>query len=205
MVSRTRFDIRQHGRTILIVLGGFAVLNIAGFLLLVRPQLLDANALSGANNPRIEALRAKQDRVIELEAFVEALGQAQVDLKTLQEDVLATREQRMVAVQSEIHDLCRKFRIDLELVSYEFGELSAEALEFQRMEVPLTGGYGELRGFLQAVESSEKFIVVEKVVLGQAKDGGVMLDLKITLSTFFDSPVLRQKRTGASRRRRGKA
>jgi len=202
--TRPRFDIRQHGRVIAIVLGALLVTNVAGYLLLVRPQLREYSALTGVNNPRVKVLRAKQDRVLALEAYVEALDQARADLHTLHSQVLATREERMVAVQAEIRDLCNEFNIDLELVNYEHGELSAEALEYQRMVVPLTGGYTSLRGFLQAVESSKKFIVVEKVVLGQTKEGGVLLDLKITLSTFFDSPELRRKRIEASRRVRRK-
>ena len=203
--SRNRFDIRQHGRLIVLVLGALAVVNIGAYFLWVGPQLREFNAVTGANSPRIQLLRTKQENVRDLEAYVEALDQARADLRTLQKDVLATREERMVAVQAEIRDLCNEFKIDLELVNYEFGELSAEALEFQRMVVPLTGGYSSLRGFLQAVESSDKFIVVEKVVLGQTKEGGVLLDLKITLSTFFDSPKLRKRRTGAARRSRRKA
>jgi Tfp pilus assembly protein PilO len=203
--TRSRFDIRQHGRPILFVLGGLLALNLAGFLLVVRPQVREFRALTTENSPRAQLLRARQDHVEALEAFVDALGQARTDLQTLREQVLSTRERRMVAVQAELRDLCERFNIDLELVNYEHGELGAEALEYQRMVVPLRGGYSALRGFLQAVESSDKFLVVEKVVLGQGKEGGVLLDLQITLATYFDSPELRRLRETAPRTARRKA
>lgn len=191
---RSRFDIRQHGQLILFVLGGLLALNLAGFLFVVRPELRDYRALTTENSPRAQLLHAREDHVEALEAFVEALGQARTDLQTLRQEVLSTREKRMVDVQAELRDLCERFSIDLELVNYEHGELGAEALEYQRMVVPLRGGYAALRGFLQAVESSDKFLVVEKVVLGQGKEGGVLLDLQITLATYFDSPELRRLR-----------
>ena len=70
------------------------------------------------------------------------------------------------------------------------------------MIVPLEGGYQNLRSFIQAVESSEQFIVVERVQLGRSNEGGVMLQLNITLATYFDAPELRKQRgeTRAPRR-----
>ena len=56
------------------------------------------------------------------------------------------------------------------------------------MIVPLQGGYAALRQFLNAVEESDKFLLVERVVLAQGQDGGVLLQLNITLTTYFDAP-----------------
>ena len=95
---------------------------------------------------------------------------------------------RLVEVQAEIEDLCGRFDIDLDLVSYDHDRLVAEDLDVMRMEVPLVGGYSALRRFLQAVESSEKFLVVEQISLGKGKDGGVLLQMNITLATYFDAP-----------------
>ena len=64
------------------------------------------------------------------------------------------------------------------------------------ISVPLEGGYANLRKFLQAVEGSDKFLVVERVALARGKQGGRMLDLNISLATYFmASPELvRRKR-----------
>ncbi len=203
--SAKKFDIRQHHRGILIGLGVVLLLNVAFFLVGVRPKLREFQALTTENSPRARALKAKQEKVETLEGFVAALEQARDDLGTLRNEVLSTREKRMIEVQAEIADLCQKFNIDLDLVSYDHGELKAEALDVQRMTVPLQGGYAALRGFLQAVESSDKFLVVEKVVLGQGKDGGVLLELQITLATYFDSPELRRQQLLAPRRKSRRA
>ena len=64
------------------------------------------------------------------------------------------------------------------------------------MNVPLEGGYPALRRFLQAVEQSDKFLIVERVALAKGKEGGVMLQLNITLATYFNAPadVIERKR-----------
>jgi hypothetical protein len=56
------------------------------------------------------------------------------------------------------------------------------------MVLPLEGGYASLRGLLEAVERSDKFLVVERVTIGQGRDGGVLLQLNVTLATYFDAP-----------------
>jgi len=68
--------------------------------------------------------------------------------------------------------------------------------------VPLEGGYHNLRGFIQAVESSSQFLVIERVVLVRSKEGGVLLQLNITLATYFDAPELRRARAGEDGRAR---
>jgi Tfp pilus assembly protein PilO len=59
------------------------------------------------------------------------------------------------------------------------------------MVVPLEGGYANLRKFLQAVESSSKFLVIEQVALAQGHEGGAILQLNIALATYFDDPEAR--------------
>lgn len=185
---KKRFDIRQSTAPILIVMGLFLVANVAFYSLLVRPKVREFQAVSQAGSPRIKALQAKRARVEKLESFVRGLQQARDDLRKLRTEVLSTREQRLVDVQEEVERLCREFNISLELVSYDYPKLPAEQLEGVRMVVPLQGGYTALRQFLHAVEESPKFLLVERVVLAQGEEGGVLLQLNITLTTYFDAP-----------------
>ena len=170
------------------MLGSVLVLNLVFYAALVRPKVQEYRALSAENNPRVQTLRARQAQVDELEAFVAALEQARTDLTTLREEVLSTRELRMIDVQTELADICELFSINLDLVNYEHAVLNDEELEVLRMTVPLEGGYAALRRFLQAVESSELFLIVERITLVQGKEGGVLLQLNITLSTYFQAP-----------------
>ncbi len=65
--------------------------------------------------------------------------------------------------------------------------LREEGLDRFAMVVPLQGGYASLRKFLQAVEASEKFLVVESVALDGLARGGTSttLNLNITVASYF--------------------
>lgn len=184
---RFRFDIRQAGPRILVVLLVLAVLNGGFYLLATRPKMKEHSGLVVGSQPQLTRLENRRREVEAQERFLEALQTAQQDLQRLREDVLSTRQRRMVEVQRELEALCARFAIDLDSVTFESELLESENLDKLTMVVPLQGNYANLRRFLQAVESSDKFLLVERVALAEAKLGGVMLELNVTLATYFDA------------------
>ena len=113
----------------------------------------------------------------------------------------------MVTAQLEVADLARQFGVAVEKVEYRNETLMDEGLDYMGMVVPLEGGYTNLRRFIEAVEESDKFLVIESVSLDQAKDGGTLLQLNIALATYFDAPGVPEEqrerpRRGRSSRRR---
>ena len=186
--QRFKFDIRQAGPRILIVLAVLLVLNVGFFLVATRPRAQDYRALAQGSETELTALERRTREVERREDFLGALQKSEADLHRIREEVLSTRELRMVEVQSELEALCQQFQIDLNSVVFDSDLLLHEDLDKLIMVVPLQGNYSNLRNFLQAVEDSEKFLLVERVALAEGKEGGVLLDLNITLATYFDAP-----------------
>ena len=198
---RLKFDIRQAGRPILFVLLVWFLLCAAFYLVLARPQVQRYRNLVENSDPQRQALAARRAEVERRETYLEGLQQAERDLAHLREQVLSTRDLRLVSVQRELTRLCDQFNIDLQTVTLDHDDLLDEELDRMVMVVPLEGGYANLRKFLQAVESSDEFLLVEKVGLGKGKEGGVMLQLNITLATYFDLPEELKRKL--EKRRRG--
>jgi len=203
MPKWTSFDIRQHGRRVLMVLVGLVVANVLVGLVFVRPKVQEYRTLRDEYEPRRASLRQFQGVVERREAYRATLDRTRSDLARLREEVLSTKARRMVTVQLELADLARDFGVALEKVQYRNEILADEDLEYLGMVVPLEGGYTNLRKFIEAVEESEKFLVIESVSIDQAKDGGNLLQLNITLATYFDAPQdverLREERRGGRR------
>jgi len=202
---RFKFDIRQAGRVISVVLGVWAVLNAGFFILGTRPRVREYNDLQRGTGPQQEELRTRRAAVEAREAFLQALREAETDLRELRSVVLATREERMIDAQLELTELAERFSTDLDSVTFENDMLHEEELDKLVMTAPLEGGYANLRKFLQAVEASDKFFVVERVALGEGKQGGVMLELSITLATYFDAPEEVKRANKEKRRPRRRA
>ena len=198
-----RLDIRRGGRPIVTLFGALAVLNVAFYMGLVEPKVREYQELTEAREPLGE-LSERQKQVERHEAFRQAVVQAESDLQDLRDGVLSTRNLRLVDVEEELERLCSQFGIDLNSVGYDNDLLLDEELDRFVMNVPLEGNYASLRKFLQAVEDSEEFLVVERVSLARGKEGGRTLSLSINLATYFVAPedVLARKR--AVERQRGR-
>jgi Tfp pilus assembly protein PilO len=189
-----RFDVRQAGRILLVAYVSLALINVIVFLLLTRPKVFEYRTMTDKTAPLVLALSNRETQVDDLEEYLLRLEQAQADLQRLREEILATKNHRMIPVQLELERLAQRFQINSDQVTYENQILEDEDLERFGMVVPLQGGYQNLRSFIQAVESSEQFLVIERVNLVRSREGGVLLELNITLATYFDAPELRKAR-----------
>ena len=192
---RVRFDIRRQGMPILVGLLVLIVANTLAWAVLVRPkaaEYLDRTKDGGGEEQKL--LREYRDSVLNGEAYVAGLGKAADDWRYLRSEILSTREEQLVQIQQELTRLCAEFRIDINTVSVRNEVLRDEGLDRFAMMVPLEGGYANLRRFLQAVEASEKFLVVESVSLDGAVRGvsSNNLHLNITVASYFSvTPVTR--------------
>lgn len=208
MSRKKRTDVRQLATPIFVVLLLGIAVNVALWAFLVRPKAQAYQAMAAGGGKQLEALEERRATIEQLEGYVDALEKAQNDMKTLRQDVLSTRALRMVDVNAEITGLSDRFNIPVEQVNYGTEILEREELDRYDISLPLEGSYSDLRRFLQAVESSEKFLIVEKVALRQSSDPaarGKKLQLNIDLATYFTASEqlleswrsLRAKRGGA--------
>jgi Tfp pilus assembly protein PilO len=196
ITGKLHFDVRRNGRQAAIALAVGLVLNAGAYLALVRPHIREVRQLEDESEPRLQQIKDREADVAAKERFVQAVAAASKDLTSLRQEVLSTKRQRMIAVQLEVAELASQFGINLERVQYEGPDpeqTAKEGLERFGMRVPLRGGYSNLRKFLQAVEASDEFLVIEQVALEGGTTGEQGLELSITLATYFDAPELREQ------------
>jgi hypothetical protein len=192
----SRFDIREASGIILLVAAGLLVANVAVTVTLVRPRLARYHTLTDTSSPQAQLVKVREAEVVGKETHRQALEKAKADMTHLAADVLSTRQKRMINVQLEIAELLKEFGISFDRVQYENQPLEEnDALERFAIVVPLQGGYSSLRRFIQAVEKSENFLVIERVQLGTGKVQDVV-DLNITLATYFITPDAKLENLG---------
>ena len=200
MMRRFRFDVRQASRDLLLVFLCLLGLNAAFFAFFVRPRLGEYRTLTTANAPRLQEMGRREAEVRKREEYLSGLEQAENDLGRLRKEILSTREERMISVQRELAGLAQQFSVNMEQVQYQNEKSEEEGLDRFAMVVPLQGGYANLRRFIQAVENSDRFLVVERVALAEGEEGGVLLTMNITLATYFNLPeALKEGRAGGRR------
>ncbi len=184
---RPRFDVREASGIGFLVFGALILANLVVTVFVVRPKVVRHRQLTDLSSPQLQVVKTREKEVVQKEDYRKELEQARDDMKRLAGDVLSTRQRRMIGVQLEVAKLAREFGIALDRVRYENEQLDNGALERFAIVVPLSGGYTALRKFIQSVESSDNFLVIERVALGAGKSTE-LLELNITLATYFIAP-----------------
>jgi Tfp pilus assembly protein PilO len=183
----SRFDVREASGKIALLLFAALIANVAATVFLVRPRVLHYRELTDLTNPQFQVVKTREKDVVQKEQYRAGLEKARDDMKHLAGDVLSTRQRRMIGVQFEVAKLARDFNVASNQVHYENPPAENGALERFGVVIPLAGGYTNLRKFVQAVESSDNFLVIERVALGTGKSTD-LVELNITLATYFISP-----------------
>src|SRR4029434_724721 len=83
-----------------------------------------------------------------------------------------------------VQRLAKQFRPHFQESRYEPVEERGSTLTKLKVNVELTGSYGNMRSFIHAIESAPEFVVIENISLAEGRDEG-MLRLALALSTSF--------------------
>jgi Tfp pilus assembly protein PilO len=183
-----RFDIREKAATVIVVLAVWLVANVAVASLVNIPRAETARTLRRAIEESEVKFRKRKEKVDDVRAEYERVRSGQQTLQTFYDQVLSTKRQRMTSVQKEVRDIATKFQITAESINYATDFYKGEKVVKFSAILPLNGSYENLRSFVSAVENSENFLVIDSITLTDSKEGGVILTLQITLSTFFVDP-----------------
>ncbi len=194
------FNIRKESTTIIMIVAALFVLNILFFIFFTRPAISSYRFLNAGNNPTIVKLEQKRKDVNELEERLKRIEDSEKHITEMYKNVFGTKEQKMIDIQLEVVSIANEFGIDPASVAYENSEMTKEEVERFTISIPLTGTYANLRQFINKIENSKNFLIIDRIFLRAGKEGGITLQLNIQLSTFFNAPYLAEMQRMKRRR-----
>lgn len=161
---------------------GLLGLNLAAFATYTLPRRLQERTLvERAAILREEVQRERQvNEGLRLQA--QAVGANLQDMQRFLKKVVAVREGLSVVLE-ELEQTAREQGLRPERRAYSREELDRLPLIRFEVSLPVSGSYKELMGFLDALERSPRFVIVEKVRY-QDKEGGSP-DMNVTLSAYL--------------------
>ncbi len=178
--SQTRQDLYPK---ILIGFLVFLVINLIFYGLVLHPGKKGLQE----REERLEVIRRDQAislrRLETVQGDKESLDRILLNLDTFYFDVLSTREERMNPVRDEITQLARQFNVNLTKRSYPAQEYADMGVYEFKIRFPLRGRFEDVGKFIDRIENSENFLVIDRITL--RSDESRMLQLTFDLSTFF--------------------
>ena len=187
------FDVREKAPAIAVIIVLWLGANLAFAFLVNVPraaaaagleeQALQVEAQTASRASEVERLRQHHRRVLE----------GSDNLNQFYSEVLSTKSERFISFQREVRDIAAKYNINVDAISYPRESFPKDKVTKLSAVMPLTGSYESLREFIHTIEKSPSFIVIESIQLANSKEGGVILGLNITLSTYFVDPDLQEE------------
>lgn len=169
-----------------------------GFLWLLAVLLLNAAVFAGVTH----RLANKQERLaVELERLRAELGEKEVELRVVSEsearaarnaeavrrfwsDVVQGRAPGLTEAWDEIDRLASETNVARGRTGYD-RELLKVGLEQIKATMPVAGSYFDLVRFINRLERSERFFLVEQIALSQRKTGESAIQLDCRIAFFL--------------------
>lgn len=185
---RRRFELRRDAPRVALVLLGLLVLDLVLWLALVRPVRRDLAALEERQQNAAVVERQVRQQLEDLRGLRAHVRGVEQGIDRFFDEMLATRQERLVPFQEALADVGRDFNVVPRSVAINYEELQQEGIDAVGFSFPLSGGYENLRRFLARLEQVDQFLIVRQVALGGDREGGRALQLGVDIETYFNAP-----------------
>jgi len=165
-------------------LGGYLVLQVLWALWGGAALAAAARAKQAAAEKARGEAASTEAEVARWRAKVEIYRSSLPAMEKLEDEILQTQAQRFPRVQQEVAALAEAHHLPSREVRYSLEE---DNRYYRRLvlNLPLRGGYGDVKNYLKAVGASPQFLVVEDLSLAGQSGGGALVEVDLRLVTWF--------------------
>lgn len=175
-------------RRLLPVVLAVAGLNLVAFLAFTLPRSWRVKSVASRAGSLRESVARERAATAALRRRVETAAQNARDVERFYRDLVAPREETLVATLEEIEAMAHKPGLVAGRRSYSREEIKGAPITRVAINLPLEGSYAQLVDFLASVERGKRFLTVDRIAIGQNRnERGDSARLQVELSAFFTS------------------
>jgi len=139
---------------------------------------------------RVERARAVEadlgERLAAREGLWAAANRNRDEIERLFDERFATEGERFTDSVRELYDLAERSRLRYDAIAYPRESLEGYGLVRKSFVFSVTGTYADLRTFLNLLELTPSFLVLDQISVSES--GGERLTIQLRLSTYFTAP-----------------
>ena len=180
----------------------FLLLNAALLFFLVLPENQKITRLQTDYAQQRMQLIDEQKSLGSMEIRLAALEKAKADLKAIYSQILSQKKTGVPEIRQELEELAGSLNVSRENVSYEYEILPEFGLRRFVISVPVEGAYRDIRRFVNGIERSRHFLILERVDLSAEKSAneGDNLLLSFQLSTYLRDDEVKDEKDETRKR-----
>ena len=180
-------DLRAHLGRIAAILAGLVVINLLFLNLVNRPRAFQARTADETTAALAGEVAREQERVAHWQERADELQRSREALQKFFDEDLSTKSQRLVAVQREIHRIAQTYQVQASQLKFTHERVEGSDLIQLGVNIPLSGGYRNLRQFINSVEYRYAAIPLRAVkILGWRVRTGLELAAFTDFGSLWD-------------------
>jgi Tfp pilus assembly protein PilO len=162
---------------------GAILINVLIFTFYVIPNRSKvANLQAQYAGIRQDALE-EQRHLKDLQTRLVRLQQAEKDLNYLYTTVLLPKKSGVMDIRLELEGLAQELQVKRSDFSYVYDSIPGLHLQEFKVSVPIEGSYGDIRRFINSIERSQHFLILDRVDLTSVRAD--VLNLSFSVSTYL--------------------
>lgn len=176
-------DVRPLWRRLLGPLAILLGLNVAVFAVYTFPRSLQEKSVAARNASLRADVAREREVVADLRRRAEILKANARDTERLYREILGERGPDLVPTIQEVERMALELGLKPQARSWDHSRVADLPVARTIINMPLRGTYPQLAAFLDRVEHSKRFLVVEQVSLREGQDG--QGDLTVSVGAYF--------------------
>lgn len=169
-----------------------ALAFLAANLLLLSAYRLVLAGQAQLSSSRVERSQSELVRLAaerqRLTASTERLRASREEIDRFYSERLSSENVRLTRILAEVRALATRSGLEPTSVNYGKEEIDGHGLLRRSIDFSVEGSYLEFRRFVNLLELSDSFLVLERVGLRGSDEGGTDLRITVGVSTLFTSP-----------------
>ena len=184
---RSFFDTWRRHLWLWVLPLAFCVLNLLGVAFYHAVFAGQVERLESRFQAASNKLTKGRDEYQIIEDFLSRIESHEAQVEGLHRDHFETEERRFTRAIREILSLARQAGLNPSSLSYPKKTFSGHDLVQRKIVLPVSGSYDQLRNFINFLELTDHFFILNSVGLGESgkDERNPTLSIKLTTSTIF--------------------
>ena len=166
-----------------VALGALVALNLAVFLAYTFPRAIQERSLASQAETLQAEIQRDQRAVGALKERADIIRSNARDMDRFYKDVVARPKEGLLPTLQYVEKTAEELGLTARSRSYTERDVKGLALTEFVIAMPLSGPYKQIVAFLDRLERSSRFLIVDEVQLHSRTDVGA--DLAFSLSAYF--------------------
>lgn len=170
-----------------IILFCLLIVNCILYFLYVKDIDSELNRLREDEQLLNQEVKKAEDEAFRAKALLKDLVMTNMELEEFYYEILGSKEERILKILEQVDSLANRYNLLKRDLIFDHKELEKEKVIQFDIVFPLRGSYSDIRDFINHIEKSTYFLIINRIDLASPDKSEDVITLNVHLRTYFSA------------------